>query len=164
MNKFILIGGAVVLGAGALFFFQSSQEQEQPEMMGEEMIKEMEETMEEGGHEMMNGEGTMMDHAVVYSADGYTPKELTIKKGDRVTFRNESVRETWPASAMHPSHTAYPGSSVGKCGTTEESQIFDACRGLKQGEEWSFVFGESGEWFYHDHLNSSMFGKIIVQE
>jgi plastocyanin len=36
--------------------------------------------------------------------------------------------------------------------------------GLKQGEEWSFVFDESGEWFYHDHLRSDMFGKIMVQE
>ena len=162
MNKFILIGGAVILGVGALLFLQSSQKQEQPGMMNEGTIKKAEEGAGEmmGGHEMpMAGE-----HVVVYSDEGYTPKELTIKKGDRVTFRNESARDSWPASAMHPSHTAYPGSSIGKCGTAEESQIFDACRGLKQGEEWSFVFDEVGTWGYHNHLNSSMFGKIIVQE
>jgi len=113
---------------------------------------------EEGVNEMM------VEHTVVYSDAGYAPKELTVKKGDHVTFRNESVKETWPASAMHPSHTVYPGSSIGKCGTAEEDTIFDACRGLKQGEGWSFMFGEQGEWFYHDHLDSSMFGKIIVQE
>ena len=42
--------------------------------------------------------------------------------------------------------------------------IFDACVGLKQGEEWSFVFEEPGEWFYHDHLRPDMFGKIMVQK
>ena len=153
MNKFILIGGAVVLGVGALLFFQSSQEQEQPEIM------------EEFGHEMMaSDEMGMMGEHVVYSDEGYTPKELTIKKGDRVTFRNESARETWPASAMHPSHTVYPGSSIQKCESEEMMHIFDACIGLEEGEEWSFVFEEPGEWFYHDHLKPDMFGKIIVQE
>ncbi len=169
MSKNILIMGAVgivVLG-GIYFFFQSSQQPPQPsssetsasrgeEMMGEEMEEMMEDDM------MNNSSG--INHVVAYSDSGYAPKELTIKKGDKVTFRNESARETWPASAMHPSHTGYPGSSIGKCNTPEENQIFDACRGLKQGEEWSFVFGEQGEWFYHDHLRPDMFGKIMVQE
>ena len=155
MNKFILIGGVVVLGVGALLFFQSSQEQEQSEMMDEGVIEELK---EEG---VMLGEGQMpmmAEHTVVYSDEGYAPKELTIKKGDKVTFRNESARETWPASAMHPSHTTYPGSSIGKCDTSEEDQIFDACMDLKQGEEWSFMFDEGGTWGYHDHRNPSMFG------
>jgi len=153
MNKFILIGGAVVLGVGALLFFQSSQEQEQPEMM------------EEPGHEMTTGDemGMMGEHVVVYSDEGYIPKELTTKKGDKVTFRNESARETWPASAMHPSHSVYPGSSIQKCETEEMTRIFDACMGLKQGEEWSFVFDEVGTWWYHDHLNVAATGMIIVQ-
>jgi plastocyanin len=124
MNKFILIGGVIILGVGVLFFFQSSQVEVpsgQPEMMGEGMIEEMEEVMDESGNEMMTGDemGMMAEHTVVYSNEGYTPKELTIKKGDRVTFRNESVRETWPASAMHPSHNVYPGSSIQKCESEE---------------------------------------------
>ena len=165
-NKFILIGGAIVLGVGALLFFQSSQEQEESDMMDEGMIEEMEEEMGEMmpvmGEEMVDE--MMAEHTVVYSDEGYNPKELTIKKGDTVTFRNESSRETWPASAMHPSHNAYPGSGIQKCETEERTSIFDACMGLKQGEEWSFVFGEAGEWFYHDHNMADMFGKIIVQE
>ena len=167
-NKFILIGGAIVLGVGALLFFQSSQEQEESDMMDEGMIEEMEEEMGEMmpvmGEEMVDE--MMAEHTVVYSDEGYNPKELTIKKGDTVTFRNESSRETWPASAMHPSHTSYPGSAYAKCfdGTSDKSKLFDACRGLTQGEEWSFVFGEAGEWFYHDHNMADMFGKIIVQE
>lgn len=160
MNKFILIGGAVVvLGVGALLFFQSSQEQEQSEMQGEGPFGMGKQEMDEPGHEMMMGE-----HVVVYSDSGYSPKELTIKKGDTVKFHNESTRETWPASAMHPSHSLYPGSSIQKCETEEMTNIFDACMGLKQGEEWSFMFDHVGTWGYHDHLNSSMFGKIMVQE
>mgnify|MGYP001615106971 CR=1 FL=1 len=160
MSKIVLIVGVVVVVLGAAYFFmQSSTDQGQPavEETGEEMVEEMGEMMEEG-HSMM------AEHTVVYSAAGYSPKELTIKKGEKVTFRNESARETWPASAMHPSHTAYPGSSIQKCESEEMTSIFDACMGLQKGEEWSFVFDESGEWFYHDHKMPDMFGKIIVQE
>ena len=157
MSKNILIVGGGIIVLGAVFLFMHSSREESPV---EEVIEEiMEEEMTGEEHEMlMAGE-----HVVVYSDGGYAPKELTIKKGDRVTFRNESARETWPASAMHPSHTAYPGSSIGKCGTQEESRIFDACKGFKQGEEWSFVFNEIGNWKYHDHLRSTDWGSVIVE-
>jgi plastocyanin len=45
----------------------------------------------------------------------------------------------------------------------EQDKIFDACRGLNQEESWSFIFNEIGEWYYHDHLNSSWKGEIVVK-
>lgn len=166
MSKPILIvGGIIIVGLGGFFLFQSSNQEPVEEVMEEEM--------EEPGDEMMMpvmGEEMvdemMVEHTVVRSDAGYAPNELMIKKGDKVTFRNESSRETWPASAMHPSHTVYPGSGYVKCldGTSDKSKLFDSCRGLKAGEEWSFVFNEVGTWGYHDHLHDLMYGKIIVQE
>jgi hypothetical protein len=50
-----------------------------------------------------------------------------------------------------------------KCGTPEQNKIFDACRGVKQGESWSFVFNEVGKWYYHDHLNPFWKGEIVVK-
>jgi len=79
-------------------------------------------------------------------------------------FKNESANPTWPASAMHPTHTVYPGSDIQKCGTPEAGKIFDACRGLNTGETWSFQFNEVGKWNFHDHLNAGKFGSIIVTE
>lgn len=147
MNKNILIIGTVgIVALGAAYFFsQSSQESPQEEMMPEE-------------HSMMG------EHTIVFSGTAYSPREITIKKGDKVTFRNDSEREMWPASAMHPSHAVYPGSSIGKCDTEEEDQIFDACRRIASGTEWSFVFDQVGAWFYHDHLMPEANGKITVQE
>ncbi len=151
--------GIVVLGA-AYFFFQSSQQSPQ-----EEMTEEMEEMMDEPENEMMPEEHSMMgEHTIVFSGSAYTPREITIKKGDKVTFRNESSREMWPASAMHPSHAVYPGSGRQKCETEEKDKIFDACQGMASGREWSFVFDQAGEWFYHDHLMPEANGKITVQE
>lgn len=105
-------------------------------------------------------------HVAVYTQDNsYNPKELIIQKGERVTFRNESGRNMWPASAIHPSHTVYPGTHIEKCRDgSDKSLLFDACQETAPGQEWSFVFHEVGTWRYHDHLNPSSTGTIIVEE
>jgi len=94
---------------------------------------------------------------------GFEPKEVEITKGTKVTWVNESSNPSWPASDVHPTHEVYPGSSIRKCGTPEQDKIFDACRGIAPRESWSFVFNEVGEWYYHDHLNPSFKGEIVVK-
>src|SRR3989344_4998968 len=49
---------------------------------------------------------------IVYSDSGFFPKEVTVKKGSMVTFKNESLLKMWPASAKHPTHEVYPGSGI----------------------------------------------------
>jgi len=102
-------------------------------------------------------------HTIEMSSSGFSPKEITIKKGDTVKFTNVGIESRWPASAMHPTHTAYPGSSISKCNTAEASTIFDACRAYGPGETYSFKFNEVGSWRYHDHRNPSVAGTIIVE-
>jgi plastocyanin len=97
------------------------------------------------------------------TANGFEPKEVEISKGTKVTWINEQPSPSWPASDVHPTHEVYPGSSIKKCGTPEQNKIFDACHGFKQGEKWSFVFNKVGEWYYHDHLNPSWTGEIVVK-
>lgn len=93
----------------------------------------------------------------------FVPAELRIKQGDKVTWTNNWDKDSWPASAAHPTHEVYPGSSIQKCNTDEESRIFDACKGIKPGESWSFTFNEKGSWNYHNHLVLGKFGKVIVE-
>jgi plastocyanin len=95
--------------------------------------------------------------------DGFSPKTVTIKAGQKIIFKNTDTVKHWPASNEHPTHTTYPGSSISKCGTAEESNIFDSCRGLENGESYSFIFVNKGGWNYHDHLNPSMKGTIKIE-
>ncbi|MEM2963226.1 MAG: cupredoxin domain-containing protein [Candidatus Anstonellales archaeon] len=97
-------------------------------------------------------------HIVRMEDGGYTPSTLTIKKGDTVIFINYGTRPNWPASANHPTHEVYP--EGGGC----ISSAFDACRGLLPGENFTFVFNKIGEWGYHNHLQPTSRGKIIVQQ
>ena len=102
-------------------------------------------------------------NVITYTDSGYTPSTITIKKGETVTWKNQSSISMWTSSAVHPTHKAYPGSEIGMCGTNTLVAIFDACKGYGPGESWSFKFDSIGTWKYHNHLNSSKFGKIIVE-
>ena len=63
----------------------------------------------------------------------------------------------WTASAVHPTHRAYP--TTGGClGST-----FDACKGVQPGASWSFRFDIAGTWKYHNHLNPNNTGAIVVE-
>ena len=110
-----------------------------------------------------NSQGTA-GNVIEITSSGFTPSELTISRGETVTWVNKDTEEHWPASAIHPTHQAYPGSGIEKCGTSEQNMIFDACHNLTPGESFSFTFNEVGTWNYHEHLDISFgFGKVIVQ-
>ncbi len=102
------------------------------------------------------------EHLVEITLEGFVPKNLEIKQGDKVTWVNKLITESQPAGNFHPTHTNYPGSSIIKCGTAEEKNTFDACKDLQKEESYSFVFNEIGSWGYHNHLQPSKTGKIIV--
>ena len=81
---------------------------------------------------------------------GFSPDYIEVQEGESVTWVNQGNSEHWPASNFHPTHAAYPGSGIEKCGGTET--ILDACKGLKPGESFTFTFGNAGQWGVHDHL------------
>lgn len=89
-------------------------------------------------------------HEISFSGTAFSPATLTIKKGDIVVFRNNSDKDFWPASAMHPDHLLYPE--------------FDAKQALAPGSKYEFKFLKVGAWGFHDHLTPTAFGKITVQE
>ena len=94
---------------------------------------------------------------VEITSEGFNPGTLTIRSNETVTWVNKGSLSSWPASAVHPSHNAYPES--GGCLGSK----FDACRRLKQGESYSFTFNQKGTWKYHDHLSPGNTGTIIVE-
>lgn len=100
---------------------------------------------------------------VEITSSGFNPKTLNINAGETVTFVNKDSSAHWPASNLHPTHMAYPSSSIEKCGTEEESTTFDACGNLEPGEEYSFTFTRVGRWPYHDHLHPNRGGTIAVR-
>ncbi len=116
----------------------------------------------DGQEEGMNTMPEEYDALITYTEDGYSPSTVTIKKGQSVRWTNSVTGdvETWPASAVHPTHSLYPETTDADC----LGSAFDACRGLKPGGSWQFIFNQSGEWRFHDHLHPSKTGVVIVTE
>lgn len=100
---------------------------------------------------------------IVYSDDGFSPVNLTVKEGNSVVFKNESSKGMWVASADHPSHFIYGGDSSESHCPDNKNIFFDQCEAVQEGSSWSFRFDKRGIWEYHNHLNSSRVGIITVE-
>lgn len=85
---------------------------------------------------------------VTLTADGFSPETLTIKTGDTVTWVNKSGSDATVNSAPHPVHSDYPPLNLGT---------------FPDGGTLSLTFPTAGTYKYHNHLNPSQTGIIIVQ-
>ncbi len=88
---------------------------------------------------------------VTYTYTGFAPKSITIKKGETVVFENKTGKRASVASNDHPTHLIYPE--------------FDQYKTIQRGNEaFKFTFTKVGTWNYHDHLNASAGGTVVVTE
>lgn len=99
---------------------------------------------------------------VHYTASGFSPKTVTIKAGQKVTFVDDTASPMWVASAEHPTHTAYDGSDrAAHCsGSYTGATPFDQCQA---GTTYTFVFGKAGSFAYHNHMAAQFTGTVVVQ-
>lgn len=96
---------------------------------------------------------------VRYTDSGFEPQTVTIERGQAVLFVDEASGDMWVASAMHPTHEVYSGTTLREhCNSGAEA--FDQCG---TGEEYNFIFTKQGEWRYHNHVNASHTGTVIVE-
>lgn len=90
------------------------------------------------------------DHVITLTPDGFSPAEITIARGETITFRTTTGKRFWPASNLHPSHAIYSD--------------FDPKEPVAPDDSWSFTFDRAGEWRFHDHLAPYFTGTITVTE
>lgn len=97
-------------------------------------------------------EGAMMEekeeNMVTISSSGFSPKDITIKAGEAVTWTNSDSADHAVNSAPHPTHTIYPSLNLNT---------------IKSGEKKSLTFPDAGTYKYHDHLNPTLFGSVTVE-
>lgn len=148
---FALLGAVVVLVViGGVSVFNRGAKLAAPDLQPENSLSltELTQVSEPG----------VVGPTVTYTDEGYSPATISVKKGQSVTFQNESARNMWTASDPHPTHQDYPTS--GGC----ETSTFDSCKGTPPGQSWSFTFDAIGEWNYHDHLRPSRSGAVTVTQ
>ncbi|PIR83723.1 hypothetical protein COU18_03550 [Candidatus Kaiserbacteria bacterium CG10_big_fil_rev_8_21_14_0_10_51_14] len=163
-NLWIALLIVVVLGGGYMLW-QSSAQPDTETPSGE--MNNGESSSAAGNETGVNVEvdgsvsTTSMVATVTYDGKTFSPGAVTIKKGGTVTWNNEGTAEMWVASAQHPNHTTYSGTSrTAHCPDTSKT-AFDQCAG---GNNYTFKFDKVGTWNYHDHLNATAFGSVTVVE
>ena len=90
----------------------------------------------------------IVQDTVTLTADGFSPATFTVKAGTKVTWTNSSGTNVTVNSNPHPTHTDYDPLNLGS---------------FKDGETLSLIFDKPGTYKYHDHLNPSRFGTIVVE-
>lgn len=85
---------------------------------------------------------------VTIEQNRFFPTSLTVKQGDTVTFTNNDTNPHQLASDPHPAHTGYTPLNAGIIAT---------------GRSVTVRFTKKGSFGYHDHLNPSITGKIVVE-
>lgn len=108
------------------------------------------------------GQSAPMQVTVTYSANGFFPSTITVAKGGTVTFVNQSGQRMWVASDPHPNHQGYDGTTRAQHCAADYTgaKPFDQCSST---DSYSFTFGKSGSWSYHNHSNDNDVGTIVVQ-
>ena len=135
MKKIIIILLTVLIGGWGIYLLNSMKEKSQVESKQPIFFS---------ADKILPG-----DVVVKITAAGFVPASITVKKGQRVVFENQSANFAWPASDPHPIHTNYPE--------------FDPKEPFKNGEAWAFAFDKPGNWTYHDHLAPGNRGVVSVQ-
>lgn len=109
-----------------------------------------------------NGTGAPVSAFTVHhTANGFSPSTLSVPAGTTVTFVDDTGSGMWVASAEHPTHTEYDGTSRTEHCAAGASPSFDQCG---KTSSYSFTFTKVGTWNYHNHVNASEHGSIVVTQ
>lgn len=141
MDKRLLIGGGIVLVVVVLVLALSGQSKTttpQPvQPSGQTQQTQTPQTIDRG-----------VEKTVTVTESGFEPSTITIKAGTRVLWMNKSGKTVTVNSDQHPTHKLYPFLNLG---------AFD------NGSSVQIVFDKPGTYTYHDHLNPSHTGKVMVE-
>lgn len=90
----------------------------------------------------------MQEVKISITAGGFSPKAITLRIGQSVTFENMDSANHTVNSDPHPIHNLYP---------------FLNAEVIKSGESKTIIFEKAGKYTYHDHLNPSLTGSVTVE-
>ncbi|MEK7534055.1 MAG: cupredoxin domain-containing protein [Patescibacteria group bacterium] len=85
---------------------------------------------------------------ITITSSGFEPETVNIEAGTKVVWANKSGSAATVNSALHPTHLIYPPLNLNR---------------VSDSESVSLVFDEQGTYKYHDHLNPTRTGTVVVE-
>ncbi|SRR5258708_24793979 len=140
MNK-ILIGTAVVIVVAVAAFALLSNKTNKPTAVSVSSTPMPTSTT-------ASPSAKMDERTVTVTKNGFEPQTLKVKAGTKVTWTNKSGTIVTVNSDPHPTHALWPFLNLGT---------------FADGSSVSATFDKAGTYTYHNHLDPSMTGTVIVQ-
>lgn len=129
----------IIVGGGVIFLMSRS---------GKMQTQQQSSTPQTQSVTRTGSSPAMSENTVTLTQNGWSPATLTIKAGQTVTWVNKSGTKATVNSNPHPIHTDYQPLNLGS---------------FPDGGTLSLIFPKAGTYGYHNHLNPSMTGTIVVQ-
>lgn len=136
-----------MLFIGGFFYIRSQQTSGPPQPQ----VAQPEQTETPSPQELLSPSPTdqTQEVTVEINTSGFSPAKITIKASGKVTWVNNDTQNHQVNSAIHPTHLLYPPlNTIGL---------------LKPAEKKSLIFPDKGTYRYHDHLNPSLTGSVVVE-
>lgn len=144
MNKTYIIAAAVVIGVAVLASFLILS----PKKAQKSQTSTVQETSTVSPFPSPTTPAMQEEVMIPITVSGFDPQTVTVKVGTKITWVNNSGKMANVSSAPHPTHTLYPPLNLGN---------------IKAGASISLVFDKAGTYTYHNHLDPTQTGTIIVK-
>lgn len=141
----LLLGGVFVLSKNQSSVSRTTQGQPTVGVANDEKVEKEDGEKKE---EMVEKEDKDEETTVSVTDAGFEPQTVTVKAGAKVVWTNNTKATTNVSSANHPTHLVYPPLNLGN---------------FEPGDSVSLVFADPGTYKYHDHLDPSKFGTVVVE-
>ncbi|HSX40052.1 MAG TPA: cupredoxin domain-containing protein [Candidatus Saccharimonadales bacterium] len=148
INKLLLAGLAVIIVVAGIFYLGKKAKQNTATTQPTEVMTVAPSISATPSVMTSPTQQTSGQTTVTVTATGFDPQTVTIKAGDKVTWVNKSGDRANVSSDPHPVHTNYPPLNLGS---------------FADGASVSLMFDKPGTYGYHNHLNPSKTGTVIVQ-
>lgn len=145
---FAIIGVVVLLVALGVFFMRpddSGQTTTQTNETSTNSQQAAENTAQDTEEETEQPAETV---TITYTDNGFSPENYTVKSGTKVVVKNNSSNDLQFSSDDHPTHRENPELNTQTIGP---------------GEIAEFTPKTTGTWGFHDHLNDSHTGTLMVE-
>lgn len=147
MKNFMILGVVALVLLGGVFLFKKSTKTNQP-VTTESVVSSSQPEVTLTPEASASTRPVVSQTEVVLGASGFSPATVIIKAGAKVVWTNKSGGMATVNSDPHPQHTDYAPLNLGR---------------FSDGGTLELVFDKAGTYKYHNHLNASQTGTVIVE-
>lgn len=146
MNKLVIVIPVVIFVVGIIIL--TSGKNKNANVAPNQPTKQTTAPTEESQQQRETQQSTQEETVVTLTSSGFEPQTITVKTGTKVVWTNESGDAATVNSDLHPIHRIYPPLNLGE---------------FANKESLSLIFDKPGTYSYHDHLNPSRTGTVVVE-